>query len=167
MPKNSSGSSVRKQVEHIKRKKLAKEKVVSLTEFRATGEEAAQKSVLVVDDEEIMRNAIRRILEEDGYEVVVAEDGMALSKALESTTFHLILLDINLPWVNGIELCQILKNHANLRDVPILMVSGNKTEDEIRRGFDAGCADYITKPFDVEFLLGKVTETLARTTAAE
>lgn len=167
MSKNNSSNSVRKQIEEIKRKKIAAEKVVSLRDFRSIKTEGPNKSILVVDDEEVMRNAIKRILEDEGFKVVTAEDGVELSKALETHSFDLILLDINLPWVNGLELCQILKNQHNLNMVPVIMISANKTEEEIKKGFEVGCSDYITKPFDVEIMVEKVNKTLMLRADAE
>ena len=75
---------------------------------------------------------------------------MGLSKIIEDTKLDLILLDIQLPWVDGYELCALLKITPPPKNLPVAFVSGNKTEEDIRKGFDAGCDEYITKPFEVE-----------------
>ncbi len=149
---------LRKQIESIKRQKIVSKKVVSLTDFRELRKAIDTKSILVVDDDEVMRNALKRILESEGFKVIVASDGLELSKVLESSRFDMILLDVNLPWVDGYELCRLVKNHYALKEVPLILVSARKSEDDIKRGFDSGCTDYITKPFDVE----KMTEIVNR-----
>ena len=62
----------------------------------------------------------------------------------------IILLDINLPWIDGYELCKLMKEDHVLRSVPVIFVSGYKSKNHIKKGFDAGCDDYITKPFHIE-----------------
>lgn len=144
--------SLRRQVESLKRQKMTQKKVVSLSDFRDLKTSKEIHTVLVVDDDEIMRNAIKRILESDGFQVVLAEDGLELSKALETTQLDMVLLDVNLPWVNGYELCRLIKNHTSLKNVPLILVSARKSKEDIEKGFTAGCNDYITKPFDIDHM---------------
>lgn len=143
---------LRKKVEAIKRKKIAKTKVVNLSEFRNLQKSKDQRIILIVDDEEIMRNGLKRILEAEDYKILLAQDGLELSKTLESTRLDMVLLDVNLPWVDGYELCALIKNHHNFKNVPIFLISGRKTKEDIERGFAAGADDYITKPFEVDFI---------------
>ena len=152
--------SLRRQVEAIQRRRMVQEKVVDLNNFRNLRKESQQRTILVVDDEEMMRNAMKRILENEGYKTILAEDAMALSKILEHMHLDLILLDINLPWVNGLELCSIIKNHPSLQKVPLILISGRRGKEDIERGFAAGCDDYITKPFDLENIAQAVTKAL-------
>ncbi len=147
-----SGRSIRRQIESMQKRRLAQQKVVDLSSYRDLQVQKRAVHVLVVDDDEIMRNALKRILEIDGYQVRTAQDGMELSQTLESSRLDLILLDVNLPWVDGIELCQILKTSPAYRDVPLVMISAKTGEEDIKRAFKAGCDDYITKPFDVTHL---------------
>lgn len=162
-PKNKSSKSIAKQIMSIKRQKLAQEKVVSLADFRDfRREQDAVRTILVVDDEEVMRNALKRILEREGYRIVLAEDGMELSKLVEHSSMDMILLDVNLPWVDGYELCRMIKSHPGLGHVPLVFVSARKTKEDIERGFAAGCSDYIGKPFDVEHLLTVVRKALPK-----
>jgi two-component system aerobic respiration control protein ArcA len=156
-------TSVMKQVASIKKKKVASKKVVSLDEFRDLKKNLENKTVLVVDDDEVMRNALKRILEAEEYKVLLAEDGVELSKILESSRLDLILLDVNLPWVDGFELCRIIKSHHGLNQIPVIMVSARNTEEDMEIGFDAGCDDYITKPFDVDKICGVISEKLLKT----
>lgn len=150
--------TLRRQIESIKKQKIVAKKVVSLSDFRNLKQTIETRSILVVDDDEIMRNALKRILEASGYKVLLASDGLELSKILEVNRLDLVLLDVNLPWVDGYELCRLLKSHHSLSKVPLIFVSARKEEEDIQKGFDAGCNEYITKPFDIE----KMTATISR-----
>ncbi|MBM3381206.1 MAG: response regulator [Betaproteobacteria bacterium] len=155
--------SLSKQVAELNKRAVAQSKVVSLDDYRAASKRLETKTILVVDDELVMRNAIKRIFEKDNYRVLVAKDAMELTKIVEDTRIDLILLDIQLPWVDGYELCGLLKSKPMLKDLPVAFISGNKTEEDIRRGFEAGCDEYITKPFDVDEIQRTVRELLNRT----
>lgn len=154
--------TLRRQIESIKKQKMMAGKVVSLDDFRQLKREADSRIVLVVDDDEVMRNALKRILDAEGYKVLLAEDGLELSKVLETARLDLILLDVNLPWVDGYELCRLIKEHRSLKQVPVIMVSARKTQEDIQRGFEAGCNDYVTKPFDVDFMTNVICKTLQK-----
>lgn len=153
--------TISKKIEKIKKSKLASRKIVSLEEFRVLRDFVNSKTILVVDDDEIMRNALSRICESEKYSVLTAGDGLELSKILESTRLDLILLDVKLPWVDGFEVCRIIKQHHTMKHVPVIFVSGLKSDDDIQKGFDAGCDEYVTKPFDVT----EITDTIRRSLA--
>ena len=155
-----AGSDIRKKIENIKRKRLVSKKIVALNDFRELKRSMQTRTILVVDDDETMRSALKRVLEHENYRVLLAEDGVALSKILESTRLDLILLDINLPWVDGYELCRVVKSHFNLKNVPLIFVSARKTQDDIDRGYQSGCDDYVTKPFDVASITEKINTLL-------
>ncbi len=154
--------SLRRQIESIKRQKIVNKKVVSLSDFRELRQRVDVRSILVVDDDEVMRNALKRILENEGYKVILAVDGLELSKILEATRLDLILLDVNLPWVDGYELCRLIKDHPTLREVPTVLVSARKSKDDIQAGFEAGCNDYVTKPFDIDYMTGVINKMLLK-----
>ncbi len=158
--KNLADRSIRRQVEAIARKRLASQDIVDLSDFRSLRRDLYQPSILVVDDEELMRNALKRILETENYRVILAEDAMALTKVLDTAQFDLILLDVNLPWVDGLELCSMLKGHPSLSHIPLVLVSGRKAKEDIEKGFAAGCDDYVTKPFEIDGILDVVSKTL-------
>jgi len=162
--KNSARAdkSLRRQIESIKRQKIVNKKVVSLSDFRELRQTTDTRSILVVDDDEIMRSALKRILENEGYNVILAVDGLELSKILETTRLDLILLDVNLPWVDGYELCRLIKDHHSLRDVPLVLVSARKSKQDIQSGFDSGCNDYVTKPFDIDYMTGVINKMLLK-----
>jgi two-component system aerobic respiration control protein ArcA len=160
--KRFTDQSFSRQVAALNKRAVAQSKVVSLKDYREVAAPAASKTILVVDDELVMRNAIKRIFEKEKYKVLVAKDAMELSKIIEDTKLDLILLDINLPWVDGYELCSLLKAHPHLKHLPVAFVSGNKTEEDIRKGFEAGCDEYITKPFEVDEIQNAVSQLLLK-----
>ena len=150
--------SFRKQVENIKKKRMAENHVVSLHEFRNIKKEEKLKNILVVDDDEVMRSAIKRVLENNGYSVKLAEDGVQLSIVLETLEPDLILLDVNLPWVDGNELCHLIRSHQFLHATPVVMISAHKSPEDIQKGIAAGALDFIPKPFDIDHLLSVVNK---------
>ncbi len=158
----TADKTLQKRIENIKRKKIVSEKVVSLTDFRDLKKQSDNRNILVVDDDEVMRSVLKRILEAEGYSVILAEDGLQLSKILENTNLDLILLDVNLPWVNGYELCQIVKDHSALKHVPVVMVSAQNSQEDIEKGFESGANDYVTKPFDVDFIMETISKTIRK-----
>lgn len=163
--KSFTDQSFSRQVAALNKRAVAQSKVVNLREYRDVVSNGHSKTILVVDDELVMRNAIKRIFEKEKYRVLVAKDAMELSKIIEDTKLDLILLDINLPWVDGYELCSLLKSHPALKHLPVAFVSGNKTEEDIKRGFEAGCDEYITKPFEVDELQNTVNQLLLKSGA--
>ncbi len=145
--------TIRKKVEALKRQKMTSKKVVSLADFRELKSAIEVRTILAVDDDEVMRSALRRILEEEGFKVHMAEDGLELSKVLETTRLDMILLDVNLPWVDGFELCRLIKSHHSLKSVPLILISARKAKEDVERGFEAGADDYVTKPFDIDHIV--------------
>lgn len=148
--------TIRQKVEALRKQRMTSSKVVSLQDFKTLKEAIDTRSILVVDDEEAIRNGLKRILEGEGFQVLVAADGLELSKILETARLDLVLLDVNLPWVDGYELCRLMKNHRSLKQVPLIFVSARSGPEDVRRGFDAGCNDYVTKPFELDHMVTAV-----------
>lgn len=164
-PKNREETSKKisfsKQVERLKKKKLSSSSVIPIKAFQTLKQnKKSTRVIVVVDDDEIMRGALKRILEQEGYSVILAEDGMELSSIIENYRLDLILLDVNLPWVDGFELCQMIKRDRSLNEVPLILLSGRKEKKDIERGFQSGCDDYIAKPFDVKIITGVINKAL-------
>lgn len=145
------------KIEKITKERLTSESVVSLDEYRKLKNKKEHKSLLVIEDDETMRRALKRIFESEGYQVKTAADGTQLSDVLDDTPIDLLILDIGLPWINGFELAKLLKEHEDLKSIPLIFVSGKTSELDIKRGFEVGADDYIKKPFDVE----KIKKTVA------
>lgn len=138
------------KIERIKKEKILQESVVRLDDYRDLKKKQDPKTILVIEDDETMRVAFKRIFEADGHRVKLAADGTQLSDVLDDTPIDLIILDIGLPWINGLELAKLLKEHDDLKSIPLIFVSGKTSEFDVKRGFEAGADDYIKKPFDVE-----------------
>jgi len=154
--KGISTKRLQQEIERIKKKKMLKNKIVSLADYRTLKQTRTPKRLLVVDDDESTRKVLKRLFEKEGYGVLLAKDATDLVATLESETIELILLDINLPWVNGFELCKLLKEHDDLKRVPIIFISGRKSEIDKKHALKLGAHDYITKPFNIQ----EVTETV-------
>ncbi|MBX9704295.1 MAG: response regulator [Silvanigrellaceae bacterium] len=119
--RNYGNQSLVKKVAALNRKAMAQERVVNLDAYRCATKQTESKNILIVDDEPVMRNAIKRIFEKENYRVLLAQDAMELSKILESTKLDILLLDINLPWVSGYEVCSLLKSQPQLKNLPIII----------------------------------------------
>jgi two-component system, OmpR family, alkaline phosphatase synthesis response regulator PhoP len=118
--------------------------------------------ILVIEDDEDIANNIKYNLERNShYQVLVAltgEDGLALSEEHE---LKLVILDINLPGINGFEICRRLRHHHS-RHVPVLILSAHTNEDDKVHGFNLGADDYVTKPFSMRELVARVAALLKR-----
>jgi DNA-binding response OmpR family regulator len=110
--------------------------------------------ILVVEDEPKVASFIQKGLEEQAYEVEVAFDGFIGQKMALSNAYDVIILDVNLPQINGIEVCRTLRN--NRLKTPILMLTAFGTTDDKITGFDAGADDYLVKPFEFRELLARL-----------
>jgi two-component system sensor histidine kinase and response regulator WspE len=123
------------------------------------GQEQARKRVLIVDDSLTVRELERKLLGNHGYEVEVAVDGMDGWNALRAGQFDLVVTDIDMPRMDGIELVSLITSDANLKSVPVVVVSYKDREQDRRRGLEAGAAYYLTKgSFHDETLLQVVVD---------
>lgn len=149
------------EIEKITKKRVTSEDVVSLSDFRRIKKENKTPfHILLIDDDDSFRNAMVRFLEQEGYKVTASLDGTQLSKVLGDDPIDLIMLDIGLPWVNGYELAEIVKRSPDLKDIPLIFVSGKDSELDIARGKKVGADDYLTKPFELSALREKLKELL-------
>lgn len=121
--------------------------------------------VLAVEDEPDMRRGLQDNLEFEGYETVVTANGLEGLRLAQKETFDLIILDLMLPGMDGIEVCKRLKESGC--KTPIIMLTARGTEDDKIEGFEAGADDYITKPFSLKELLMRVKAVLRRTKQEE
>jgi two-component system alkaline phosphatase synthesis response regulator PhoP len=124
----------------------------------------ANERILVVDDEEDILELVRYNLAKEGYRVTSALTGEdALNKA-RSETFDLIVLDLMLPGIDGLEVAKRLKKSPKTEQVPIVMLSAKGEEADIVTGLELGADDYITKPFSPRIMLARVRTALRRKT---
>ncbi len=118
-------------------------------------------SVLVVDDDVGILRMVRRILELEGYSVIIANSGETALNVLVEEDPDLVLLDIIMPGIDGYTICQHIREFSQL---PIIMITGKGKDEEKVQGLDAGADDYITKPFSSKELVARVKAILRRTT---
>lgn len=111
-------------------------------------------NILVAEDEKGMAHILKRGLEEEGYVVSIASDGPSALASAKSSQFDMILLDVMLPGLSGIEVARRLRE--NQLHTPILMLTARDTVPEIVKGLDAGADDYMTKPFSFAVLLARI-----------
>lgn len=116
--------------------------------------------ILVVEDEERVAGLLKAGLEESGFQVMVAFDGMMALRLFKSNRFDLVLSDIVLPKINGFELCKEIRELNP--GTPVLMLTALGTTDDKLEGFDAGADDYLVKPFDFRELCARINVLLKR-----
>jgi two-component system, OmpR family, copper resistance phosphate regulon response regulator CusR len=116
--------------------------------------------ILLVEDEKKIADALKQGLSENQYEVEVAYDGLAGRDLFNSQHFDLAILDINLPGLNGYELCKEIRRHN--QQIPVMMLTALNAIDDKIEGFDAGADDYVVKPFDFKELLVRMRALLKR-----
>lgn len=112
--------------------------------------------ILVIEDQPDVRTLLVIALRRAGCDVVTAQTGIEGLRLAENGQFDLITLDVDLPETNGFEICSRLKDHPELRQTPVLFVTGRSGEEDVRRGLEIGAADYITKPFDLASFVSRV-----------
>jgi two-component system response regulator RegX3 len=115
--------------------------------------------VLVVDDEEAIRDAVAYVLRSDGNDVDVAASGADAVEAVEAGSFDLVVLDVMLPDISGVEVARRVRAES---DVPIIMLTARSSETDLVVGFEAGADDYVTKPFSVHELVSRAPAILRR-----
>lgn len=119
--------------------------------------EAMEKlRILIVDDAETHRFILRNIVMEMGYQPVLAETGTQALRIFPRCNPGLVLLDVSMPEMDGFEVCRRLKENPDTAGVPIIFISGFEDSQEIERVFEAGGADYVTKPFVPQVVKARV-----------
>lgn len=121
--------------------------------------------VLVIEDEKKVAAFLKSGLAEKGYKVDLAHDAWSAEKLLSSRPYHIVLLDVILPGMSGLELCKRIKQDRP--NLPILMLTALGTTDDKVTGFDAGTDDYLVKPFEFKELLARIKALTKRSAAAE
>jgi two-component system, OmpR family, response regulator MprA len=127
----------------------------------AAAEQTAERSarVLVVDDEPRILSMMRRVLEADGYGVLLAGDGTSALEILRAEPVDLVILDVMMPGIDGFEVCRVARRESL---VPILMLTARDASADKVSGLDYGADDYVVKPFETDELMARVRALLRR-----
>lgn len=120
--------------------------------------------LLIAEDDRAVRDALDRALRVEGYEVILTADGSEALTALDAKRVDLIILDVLMPYVNGLSVCRTLRSRGDR--TPVLMLTARHEVGDRVAGLDAGADDYLTKPFALDELLARIRALLRRTDAA-
>ena len=123
-----------------------------------------KERILVVEDEEDILELVRYNLSREGYQVICVTSGEEVLKKTESEALDLIVLDLMLPGIDGLEVTKILKNDSKTQGIPIVMLTAKGDEADIVTGLELGADDYITKPFSPRILIARIRAILRRKT---
>lgn len=126
----------------------------------------SKKRILVVDDEEDILELVSFNLSEEGYQVVCTTTGEEALDVTRTKPPDLMVLDLMLPGISGLEVAKFLKNDPESRDIPIVMLTAKGEESDIVTGLELGADDYVTKPFSSRILVARVKAILRRNIAA-
>ncbi len=114
------------------------------------------KSILVIDDEEDIRELLEYNLTKEGFRVYTQPDGSNGLKMIRERRPDLIILDLMLPGLDGLDVCRIVKNDKDLNHIPIVMLTAKGEEEDVITGLELGADDYITKPFSMYILIARI-----------
>ena len=117
--------------------------------------------ILIVEDDSISRSQLTHLLEKWGHQVIPTSDGVEALERTEREDFDLVLSDWMMPRMTGIELCGTLKGRESTQDIPVIMLSVKKSQDEIAKAYAAGVDDYVTKPFNRTDLQARISKALS------
>ncbi len=117
-------------------------------------------NILIIEDENRLADVLRKQFNENGFTVDIASDGYEGKEMSAKASYNLIILDINLPYINGYDLCKEIRSTNT--NIPIIMLTALSTPDNKLTAFTAGADDYVTKPFDFRELLARVNVFLRR-----
>lgn len=118
------------------------------------------KTVLVVDDDRRITELLARVLELKGYMVLTAHDGISALDILKRETVEMVVLDLGLPGISGAEVCRKIRNTEAIREIPIIMISGQASDADRVVGKVLGANHYLLKPFRLQEFLSKVESCL-------
>lgn len=122
----------------------------------------SKEHILVIEDEEDIQELIRYTLLKEGFRVTVAESGEKGIEKARDGGFDLVLLDIMLPGVDGMEVCRILQSDPRTTSLPVIMITARNEESDVVSGLRLGAEDYIAKPFSPKVLLARIRTVLRR-----
>jgi two-component system alkaline phosphatase synthesis response regulator PhoP len=122
----------------------------------------SKKRILIVDDEENILELLKYNLEKNGFEVVPKDNGEDALVELENNDFDLVVLDLMLPGIDGLEVLKSIRSHLRIKNIPVIMLTARNEEIDTVLGLEMGADDYIGKPFGIHELLARVKALLRR-----
>ncbi len=128
----------------------------------SSNDSVASHNILVVDDEEDLLELVRYTLAKEGHSITCVDTGEKAVESVRQKLPDLIVLDLMLPGIDGLEVCRRLKRDSKTREVPIIMLTAKSEERDVIIGLDGGADDYVTKPFSPRVLLARVKSLMRR-----
>ena len=118
------------------------------------------KKILLVDDEEGFLSVIKEALEIRGFDIVTAKSAIEAGLELSSKKPDLILMDIKMPGIDGLQACAAIKKNPDTAAIPLIIISAISDESEIKKAYKTGVVEYFVKPVDIEKLVNRINEIL-------
>ena len=115
-----------------------------------------KRKILIVDDEEFILNLLRNGLTENGFDVITAPDGFEGILSVEDHKPDMVISDIMMPRLSGLDFHKALKNNKETRNLPVILISARDEVEIVQKGLSMGAVDYITKPFKINEIVGKL-----------
>jgi two-component system response regulator MtrA len=134
-------------------------RLIRRTSDRAQADAGATRRILVADDDPSIATLIQVTLKDPRYEIVAVKNGLEALKAFETNPFDVVILDVMMPYVDGFEACERIRERS---DVPIIILTSRDGTEDVVHGFELGADDYITKPFKTAELIARVEAILRR-----
>ena len=119
---------------------------------------SAKPKIIIVDDDRETRELLAMALQMEDFEVTQAANGLRLISTLHVDQPDLILLDVNMSWIDGFELCRAVRKNEDFKDIPVIFISARSSSADVKRGIEAGAADYFTKPIELQTLIARIKE---------
>jgi DNA-binding response OmpR family regulator len=119
---------------------------------------ADKPKIIIVDDDRETRDMLAMALQMEGFDVSQAANGLRLISTLHVDRPDLILLDVNMSWIDGFELCRAVRKNEEFHDIPVVFISARSSGTDVKRGLEAGASDYFTKPVELPTLVARIRE---------
>ena len=120
-------------------------------------------TILIVDDEDDILDLLRYNLEKEGMQVITANDGIEALSAIETESIDLVVLDIMMPHIDGLEVCQRIRSNSKFKTIPLLFLTARSEEEDHIRGLDAGADSYLPKSFGIGVIVSQIKALLRGT----
>jgi len=129
--------------------------------------EPRKPKVIIVDDDRETRELLALALQMENFEVSQAANGLRLISTLHVDRPDVILLDVNMSWIDGFELCRAVRKNEEFRQIPVIFISARSSATDVKRGREAGASDYFTKPVELPTLIARIRELIPNANTPE